>query len=127
MLYSLLQLITTQPHLLAEHVEAYAELVLAEIISMTAIWKRQVMLNYVAVFCMGVAAILAGVALMLWAVTPIENISAPWALVAPPIVSVIIATGCLIGARSKRTVNTGSNLRQQIKADMAMLLDMSAS
>lgn len=66
--HPLLHLLLTQPRLLADHVEAYAELVATEIGNVSVAWKRRALLNAVALCCLGVAAVLAGVALMLWAV-----------------------------------------------------------
>ena len=70
MIHPLFHLLVTQPNLLADHADAYAELVSAEIGTVSSAYKRKVLLNAVQLCCLTVAAILAGVAAMLWAVIP---------------------------------------------------------
>jgi hypothetical protein len=127
MMHPLLHLIATQPQLLADHAEAYAELVAAEIGTVSASWKRRAMLNVVALCCLGVAAILAGVALMLWAVMPAAAIEAPWALIAAPLLPIGVALGCLLAAREQADNSAFDTLRRQLKADIVMLREVSAS
>jgi hypothetical protein len=121
MLYTLLRLSITQPQLLAEHADAYAELVSTEVRSALALWQRQLWLNALAGACLAVAAVLAGVAWMLWAVTPVENIRAPWALLGAPLLPCALALWCLIQARAKSHGAAFEKLLQQLRADIAML------
>jgi hypothetical protein len=127
MLHPLLHLVATQPQLLAAHAEAYAELVAAEIGTVSALWKRRALLNAVGLCCLGVAAVLAGVALMLWAVIPAADIQAPWALVAAPLLPVAVAVVCLMAARARGDASGFDKLRQQVKADIMMLREVSAA
>lgn len=126
MLHPLLHLVATQPQLLADHAEAYAEMVVAEIGTVSTAWKRRAVLNAVALCCLGVAAVLAGVALMLWAVIPPVDIQAPWALVAAPLLPIGAAAACLLAARWGGDVSGFDKLRQQVKADIVMLREVSA-
>jgi hypothetical protein len=127
MLYPLLQLIVTQPQLLADHAEMYVELASSEMGAVTTYWKRRVMLNSVALCCVGVAAVLVGVALMLWAVTPLENIKMPWVLIGVPMVPLVAAWWCQVTARKQGDLNAFEVLRNQFKADVLMLREVSAS
>jgi hypothetical protein len=127
MLHPLLHLVATQPQLLAEHAEAYAEMVAAQVGTVSAAWKRRAMLGAVALCCLGVAAVLAGVALMLWAVFPPGDIHAPWALMAAPLVPAAAAVACLAVARSKRAVGGFSALHEQLRADIVMLREAGAA
>ena len=127
MLHPLLHLIATRPQLLAEHAEAYAELVAADVGAASAVWKQRAVLNAVALCCLGVAAVLAGVALMLWAVVPVADIHSPWALVATPLLPVAVAAGCLMAARERPGGSTFGNLRRQVRADIVMLREANAS
>ncbi len=127
MIHPLLQLIATQPQLLADHAEAYAELMASEVGAVSAAWKRRAVLNAVALSCLAVAAILAGVALMLWAVIPATQLQAPWALIATPLPPAAAALWCLMAARSQGDGGAFENLRRQLAADMAMLREVSAS
>jgi hypothetical protein len=120
-MHPLLHLIATQPHLLADHAEAYAELLAAEIGNVSAGWKRRALLNAVALCCLGVAAVLAGTALMLWAVIPAAEIHAPWALWAAPLLPAIAACLCLMAARVREAGSGFDNVRRQVQADIAML------
>lgn len=125
-MHPLLHLIATRPHLLADHAEAYAELVAAEIGSVSAAWKRRAMLNAVALCCLGVAAVLAGVALMLWAVIPAAPVQALWVLIAVPLVPMVMAVWCVLAAQPQGDDGPFDNVRRQVKADMAMLREVSA-
>lgn len=127
MLHPLLHLIATQPQLLADHAEAYAELLAEEIDDLSATWKRRALLNAVALCSGGVAAVLAGVALMLWAVIPEADMRAPWALIAAPLLPGAVALGCVVAARARRGGPAFDNVRQQAAADMAMLREASAA
>ena len=127
MMHPLLHLVATQPQLLADHAEAYAELVAAEIGTASAAWKRRALLNAVALCCLVVAVVLAGVALMLWAVIPAAQMHAAWVLIAAPLLPVAVALGCLLAARAQDEGGVFENLRRQMKADMAMLREMSPS
>lgn len=128
MIHPLFLLIATRPQLLADHAEAYAELVAAEVAHVSATWKRRSLLYALALCCLAVGAVLAGVALMLWAVTPAASMHAPWALIAAPVVPVALALWCLLAAaRSKGHASGFDNIRQQMKADLAMLREASTS
>ena len=126
-LHPLFHLIATKPQLLADHVEAYAELVVDEVRGTTTVLKWQVILYAVALVCTGVAVALAGVALMLWAVIPPADIQAPWALVAGPLIPLVAAAICLLVARAQVHRNSFDSLREQISADVSMLREVGAS
>jgi len=73
-----------------------------------------------------VALVLAGVAVMFWAVTPDARILAPWALFAAPGVPALIGVICLVASR--RSPEPGFvELKQQLAADLAMLREVNAS
>lgn len=127
MLHPLLHLIATQPQLLADHAEAYADLLGEELGSASALWKRRALLVGAGLCCVGVAAVLAGVALMLWAVVPAADIHAPWALVVVPMLPAGAAVACLVAARRQESSGAFSHVRNQVKADVAMLREASAS
>jgi hypothetical protein len=126
MFYTLLRLFVNQPDLLAEHAAAYAELVSTEIGTVSAVWKRRLILNAVALACFAVAVVLAGVALMLWAVVPVEHIRAPWALIVVPLLPLAGASWCLFQAQSRGEGSAFDNVRLQLKADLVMLRKASA-
>ncbi len=123
-MHPLFNLIATRPHMLAEHAEAYAELVSAELGTASASWKRGAILNVAALSCLVLAVSLAGVALMFWAVIPLPQMQAPWALIAVPLAPLVIAAGCLLAARTPLERNPFDTLRKQVKADIAMLREV---
>ena len=126
MIHPLLRLVVTQPQLLADHAEAYASLVGAEIGRSAAGLKQRALLMAVALCLVGVAAVLAGVALMLWATLPTASMQAPWALIAAPAVPAVVAIVCaLLGQR--QSGETFAELKQQVAADLGMLRDVSAA
>jgi len=69
---------------------------------------------------------LAGVALMLWAVNPTLVWPAGWPLVAVPLVPIAAALACAIAAQSASERAAFDDLRIQVKADMAMLREAAA-
>lgn len=127
MMHPLLHLIATQPALLTDHAEAYADLLGEELSAASAQWKRRALLSAVALCCAGVGAVLAGVALMLWAVIPVDNMNAPWALIVAPLVPLVAALICATSARSAPPGGTFDNVRRQLREDVAMLREATAS
>ena len=126
MIHPLLRLVATQPQLLADHAEAYASLVSDEIGRSAASLKQRVLLNVVALCLIGVAAVLGGVALMLWATLPPSSMQAPWALIAAPAVPAVVGVICaLVGQRQPG--DAFAELKQQVAADLVMLREVSAA
>ena len=126
MIHPLLRLVATQPQLLADHAEAYAGLVGEEIGRSAASFKQRMLLSAIALCLIGVAAVLTGVALMLWAVLPAAGMQAPWALIAAPAVPALIALVCGVAGRHKPT-DRFAELKQQVAADLVMLREVSAA
>jgi hypothetical protein len=127
MIHPLFLLIATRPQLLADHAEAYAELVATEVGHVSAAWRRRTLLYAVALGCLAVAAVLAGVALMLWAVIPVATMQVPGALIVAPLLPLVVTVGCLLAVRSQGDASGFDNIRQQMKADLVMLREASTS
>ncbi len=120
-MHPLLRLIMSQPGLLVDHAEAYAELVSAEFSKASVNWKRSLLLDAIAICSLGVAAVLAGVAVMLWATIPASDIRAPWALMVTPLLPAVVALVCMVAARSRNDAHAFDDLKEQVAADMVML------
>lgn len=120
-MHPLLTLLATQPQLLADHAEAYAELLATEIDQVSTDWKRQALLTAAALGSLVVAALLAGVALLLWAVVAHDQMPAPWLLIAVPLAPLAVALWCRIAARTAVDRKAFSTVKQQLQADVAML------
>ena len=126
MLHPLLHLIASRPQLLADHAAAYAELVAAEIGAETSSLKRQALLGALGVGGLGVAAVLSGVAVMLWAVVPAAQMQAAWALFAVPLPPALLSVACLLAASKSREGGAFDGVRRQVLADRQMLREVSA-
>ena len=126
MIHPILRLITSEPQLLGDHVEAYADLVGEEVKKTSAAWGLRLALYAAALCLVGVALVLTGVALMLWAALPPSGFTAPWVLVAVPVVTFVLAAACFLYARSSPVESAFDNVKKQISADMAVLREVSA-
>jgi cytochrome bd-type quinol oxidase subunit 2 len=116
-----LKLVTGQPQLLAEHAEAYGELLQAEAAELSTAWRRQAVLVVLAVASAVVAVVLAGVALMLWATLAPAQGHAPWLLWTVPMLPLATAGLCTVLARQRAPAVPFGVLRQQLRADWGLL------
>ncbi len=126
-MHPLLHLIVREPDLLADHAGAYAELLGEEIGVASAQWKRKALLSAIALCGAGVGAVLTGVALMLWAVVPPDNMNAPWALIVAPLVPLGLAVACWVSAQNTAGPKAFEQVRRQLREDAAMFKGATAS
>jgi uncharacterized membrane protein YqjE len=126
MIHPLLRLAATEPHLLGDHVEAYAALVGEEAKEVSSSWVRRIVLYAVAGIMGLVGLILVGVALLFWAAVPTDQYNAGWALIVIPLVPLAVAAACAFSAKSKPISAAFEKVRQQLNADMAMLREVNA-
>lgn len=126
MIHPLLRLIATEPQILGDHVEAYAELVGDEVRKTSSAWSQRIALYLAALALAGVALVLAGVSVMLWAALPPSGFQVPWLLVAVPAIAFVAAVVCVLTARRNPVENAFDNVKKQLSADMAMLREVSA-
>ena len=127
MIHPLLRLIATEPQVLGDHVEAYAELVGDEVKKTGSAWGLRIGLYAAAMGLAAIGVVLAGVAVMLWASLPASGFQAPWVLVVVPGVVLLLAVVCVIVAKRNPIENAFDNVKKQLNADMAMLREVSAS
>ena len=127
MLHPVLRLLATHPHWLAQHAEAYAELAAAEAGAAALAARRSVILSVTAISGLGLAAMLGGVALMLWAALPSLPGATAWVLWAVPALPFAAALVALLIKQSGRDEGSFVLLRQQLQADMALLREAHAS
>jgi hypothetical protein len=125
MLHPVLHLIATKPHLLGEHMEAYAELVGVEVGKTTKLWKSRAQLYAVALFLLIVGILFAGMALMLWALMPSAGMNLPWLLPTVPLLPLVAGSFCALRARARPTYPAFGMLKAQLSADLAMLREVS--
>lgn len=117
---SLLHIVVTQSDLLIDHAEAYAELIEAEILSFRKIYGRKAILGAARLFLVAMGLALAGVAVMLYAISPQLSQQALWVLIATPAIPIALAWICH-SAMQKPSTLPFDNLRRQIRADIQML------
>jgi len=126
-IHPLFRLIVSDPQLLAEHVEAYSELVAEEVGAVTAQWKKRAVLHAMSLACIFVTVVLAGVSVMLWAVVPVDNMNSPWALVVAPGIPLVLAVWANFAAKAPAAEHGFKAIREQLAADAAMLRSVTAS
>lgn len=127
MIHPLLHLIATKPELLGDHVEAYAELVGAEVGKTSKMWISRGVFYAAAMFLLTTFITFTGVALMLWAVVPADGMNAPWLLVVVPLVPLVAGVICIIRARAEPEQAAFDTVKQQLRADLAMLRVVNAT
>ena len=127
MIHPLLRLAATEPHLLGDHVEAYASLVGEEMSKASTSWALRIGLLLLALAMAVVGLVLTGVSLLLVAALPSSDFAAPWALVVVPLAPFVIAAVCAMVAKSKPSTSAFQKIKGQLNADMAMLREVSSA
>ncbi len=108
--------------MLAEHAEAYAELVSEEAGAVAQRMKRKMILHAVSALAFFLALVLACMGLMLWAALPVQDMRAPWGLIAVPAVALLVGLVAQVAAHSSTGEGRGMKvIREQLAADAAML------
>ncbi len=126
MIHPLLRLAATEPHLIGDHVEAYASLVGEEVTKVSTSWAVRIGLYLAALLMVAVGLVLIGVALLFWAAVSTSDYPQPWAMFVVPAAPFVIAAVCLLLARSRPIATAFDSIRKQLQADMAMLREVSA-
>ncbi len=121
MFHPLLRLLASRPELLADHLAGYAELVGAQVVEARASLKRRAALLTGAVVMGALGIGLAGVALLLVGVVPIDDMPAPWLLLAGPALPLVVAALCWRSASRAPAIWSMSLLREQWAADVELL------
>jgi hypothetical protein len=119
-MHPLLALLVTQPQLLVDHAQAYGALLGEEFGQASAAWQRRALLQVAALCFLGVTAVLAGVAVMLWVALGVPA-NVLWVLVVIPLLPLLIGVVCLLLARRPAQGASFANLSRQIDADIALL------
>ena len=128
MLQALIHLLTAQPAALTQHAQAYADLFGDEFgLAKQALRKRLVLWS-AAICGLSLSMGLAGVALLLWAVTPPGQVHSIWILFGVPLLPLLAALACLWAASSKLSSDgvMFANFRQQLAVDRALIATVSA-
>jgi hypothetical protein len=127
MIHPLFRLVAAQPQMVADHLGGYCELLGDELRGFGTHWTRRLLLQVAAVGLMAVAVSLAGVAVLLWAVTAPGSIHAVWALAVVPLAPLGGALACAMTARGGAPAANFAAMRQQIAEDARMLREAAAA
>lgn len=121
MIHPLLKTLASEPDLLVEHAGAYLELAGAE----AEVWGQRMQRRALLVVTVAVATLvgflLAGVALLLWAVTPPAAVQLPWLLWLVPAVPLLLAAVGAWQLRRQAPLPAFELLRAQLRLDRELL------
>jgi hypothetical protein len=126
MLHPLIHLIATQPQLLGSHAAAYGELISSELAVQAQTLKHRTLWGALTVCFLGVAAVLAGVATLLWAMLVPALQPVPWVVILVPLVPFVLAVVCGLLAYKPWAAQDAAfaELRRQVQADIELLRSM---
>lgn len=113
----LLNLLVSQPKLLAGHAMAYAQLASSEAAEFSTLCKRRLVLSACALCFATLSIGLAGVAWMLWYVSPVAQHGIPWPLIIVPVIPALGLAWCLAQLSAKSNPQGFEKTRQQLAAD----------
>ncbi len=122
MTHPALLILAKKPEILADHAEAYADLIAESLKSTVSDWKRRAVCEIAVAFCILLFFIFAGMAAMLWGISVGINNHGLWLLLGVPILPLLIALG-LWQFASKFSYGTHALtvVKQQLRADLAVL------
>mgnify|MGYP000854624884 FL=1 len=112
--------LATQPKLVADHALAYAQLAGQEAAEFSRLLQRRLLLAISAMCCAMLSLGLAGVAVMLWFVSPVVHATIAWPLLIVPLVPALGLAWCLVQLGSTNARQSFERLRQQWAADGAL-------
>jgi hypothetical protein len=120
----LLDLLLTQPGLLADHALAYTQLASQEAAVFSKVCRRRLVLTASALCCASLACGLAGVSCMLWYVSALAPGVFPWPLVLTPMLPALVGIWCLLQLKAANAQPQFEKLRLQWMADQILLNEM---
>ena len=119
------KLMMDRPAVITDHVESYASLAALELSGAVTQFRVRALKTAIALSCAAVASVLAGVAVMLWAVMPSDQLHAPWVLWLAPGLPAAVAAWSGWSAQAINDTPAFTALRDQVRADIDMLREVS--
>lgn len=119
-MHPIFRVIARQPHLLADHAQAYASLVAEQLGEAAQSIKQRAVLMVIAGVLLFLGVIFLGVAFMLWGASD-GSMRAPWALFVGPLVPIVAGVACFFAGKGKTMVSPLDKVREQMSADISML------
>ena len=110
-----------QPHLLTAHLIGYVDLVRDSAADSLAHLRRRAMLVVACWSGLLVAAVLLGLALMLWGSAAPGAMARPWVLFVVPAVPLVLALTAMASLKSSVASPLWTALRAQLAADLSLL------
>lgn len=123
MIRPLFQLIATEPELMADHLQSYAQLLGDELGTFQGQFRQRWALWTALALMLAVTVTFTGVALMLWLALP----GTPWTLWLVPGTMALLCLGIAAFISQRKAAPGFLVLRQQLAADVAMLQQAEAS
>lgn len=121
MIHPLLKTLASEPDLLMEHAGGYLQLVSAEAQCWGQGLQRRAWLASGVALTALLGGLLAGVALLLWAVTPPADIQQPWLLWSVPLLPLLLAAAGAWRLNRQPPLPAFELLRQQLHLDHQLL------
>jgi hypothetical protein len=122
MIHPALLILAKNPEILADHAEAYTDLIGESLKSTMITWRRRAACQFAAALFMMLSLIFTGIAAMLWGGGTGVNYQAPWLLVVVPILPLLLALA--LWQCSSKIANGPDALevlKSQVRADLAVL------
>lgn len=121
MIHPVFRLLAAQPMLLAGHVGAYAGLASEELLISAAAVQRRLLWQLASAMSLAVAAVLAGVALLLWVARAPGTVPGVWLFVATPLLPAVVGLWAGWQAQAHRSGEPFARLRAQLAEDADLL------
>ena len=121
MVRSLFLHLVRHPDLFLEHASAYAELASSEVDEWGQRWKQRALLKLCALLLVVLGAGLGGVAGLVWAAVPLDQMPRPWLLWAIPLAFLVLAASLACWVRCTERPVAFAALRAQAALDLATL------
>lgn len=127
MIHPLLTKLATEPQLFVEHLSAYGALVNLEARDASRAWQRRTAALAICAVMAVLGLVFTGVALMLVAAWPWQNMPAPWLMLSVPAVMWVVAGfSWWLGTRHP-AAKPFAHLRQQLAADAQLMREVKSS
>ncbi len=122
MTHPALLILAKNPEILADHAEAYTDLIAESVKSMVIDWRRRAICDVAIAICLLLFMVFAGVAAMLWGTSTTVNIQGLYLLFGVPLLPLLVAIALWLFS-SKRSYRTAALelVKQQVRADLAVL------
>lgn len=127
MIHPLFSTLAVEPGLVLDHLEAYADLALAEATEWGKTWRTRLLLKGAIIVCVCLGALLAAMAGLLAAAIAWRSMPLPWALVTIPAIPWLIALVCMGRLVTLKPGAPFALLREQVSTDMKIVSAASRS